>query len=424
VADIRPFRGYFYNPGLVDIGAVVAPPYDVISAHQQELLYTRHPANIIRLILGKESDRYSSAAGYFSVWKKSEILLRDEKPGFYLLSQAFVLPDGRRVERKGFIAACRLEDLGKGSIVPHERTLSKPKEDRFRLFLATGAMFSQVFSLYRDEQGTLDPVMQKAMGDAPGLDVEFDHVRNRIWRLLDASATGTIARFISTQKVFVADGHHRYETALLYRDAMRLRNPNWTGDEAFNFIPMFFTNMADPGLVILPTHRIIHGLDGFDQQNLLARLNDHFRLTHFENSGEMLTALRRDASGSIGVVLPKSPKFSLAEIRNRGQLPEDTTPSLLWELDVTLLHNLILAGILGMSEEDVAKKKHLDYIRDETEAIGAVLANRAQAAFLLNATPVDEVRRIAEAGYTMPQKSTYFFPKLLSGTVMYSFDDW
>jgi len=406
------------------MAAVVAPPYDVISTEQQETLYARHPANVVRLILGKEADRYSSASAYFLEWKKSGILHRDETANLYLLSQSFKLPGGKRVERNGFIAACRLEDLGKGSIVPHERTLSKPKEDRFRLFFATRAMFSQIFSLYRDEHGVLDPVMRKAMEASPGFDVEFEHVRNRVWRLSDSSAIGTIAEFISRQKVFVADGHHRYETALLYRDAMRLRNPNWTGDEAFNFIPMFFTNMTDPGLVILPTHRIIHGLGGFDQEKLLARLNEYFRLTHFGTTGELLNALRNERSGKIGVVFPLEPKFSLAEIRNREPISDGSTPSLLWELDVTLLHNLILAKILGMSEEDVAKKRNLEYVRDEKEAIDAVFEKKAQAAFLLNSTPVEQVRKVAEAGYTMPQKSTYFYPKLLSGTVMYSFDDW
>ncbi|HUL43203.1 MAG TPA: DUF1015 domain-containing protein [Bacteroidota bacterium] len=424
MADIKPFRGFLYDRNRVNLPDVVAPPYDVISPAQQAALYDRHPANITRLILGREEDRYSSAAKFYADWKRLGILVRDDAANLYILAQSFELPDKRKVERRGFIAACRLEDLGKGSIVPHEKTLSKPKEDRFRLFFATRAMFSQIFSLYRDTDGVLDPLMRTAMKRPPEFDVESDHVRNRMWRVSDSSIISSFASYIAGQRIYVADGHHRYETALLYRDAMRLRHPNGSGDEPFNYIPMFFTNMTDPGLVILPTHRIVHGIAGFDRQDFLSRLDEHFRITPLESLKNLLDSLRARPSGRIGIVLSDRPGFYLADVRRSAQAPGETGPEVLRDLDVTLLHNLIMNKLLGMTDEDQVSKRNLDYIRDESEALDAVVSGKAQAAFLLNPTPVELVRKVAESGLTMPQKSTYFYPKLLSGTVIYDFGEW
>lgn len=423
---LKPFRGIFYNPQKVDIAAVVAPPYDVISPSQQNELYEASPYNVVRLILGREEDRYSSAASHFEAWKKEGILIRDERPAAYLLSQRFSTPDGRIHERGGFIMRCKLEDFGTGSILPHEKTLAKPKEDRFRLLMATKAMFSQIFGLYADPQRVVDRYVQRHMDAAPAIEIMFEGVRNRLWKLKDPAAITVIQEFMRDRQILVADGHHRYETALVYRDAMRLKNPNHTGEEPYNFVMMFLTNVHDPGLVVLPTHRLLHSLPQFNVARFLESLTEFFHLDVQADERELLTNLASRQRGAFGLVVPSVPRFILCWLKAsadpfRGL--DESVPSVLKELDVTLLHSVIFGKLLGISAEAQEHKRNLDYVKDAEEAVRAVWKGRADAALLMNPTPVDRVRAVAEAGYTMPQKSTYFYPKLLSGLVMNSLEE-
>jgi len=419
---IKPFKGIFYNRRNGNIDDVIAPPYDVISPEQQSMLYDRHPENVIRLILGREEDRYASAARYFSAWRTSGILSHDTEESLYYLVQDFSLNSGAHVSRKGFIAACKLEDFGKGSVFPHEKTLANPKEDRFKLFQATKAMFSQIFSLYADPQHDLDTFFVQWKKKAPWIDAVFENVRNRIWKISDTETIHSVQRFLSNRRVFVADGHHRYETALVYRDAMRLQHPESRGGEAFNFVPMFFTNMNDPGLIVLPTHRIIHSFPGFDQHKVLEKLKSSFMIEPHHSLQQLVSALQLEKSQSFGLILAHAPEFVLLRFAQPMLLINEGIPKVLADLDVTILHSIIVKNILGINEEDQIKKRHLDYIKDEQHALDFVRDGKAQAAFLLNPTRVDQVCAVAESGYTMPQKSTYFYPKLLSGLVMYSFE--
>ncbi len=420
--SIKPFKGIFYNHRTVNIGDVVAPPYDVISPELQTMLYDRHPANVVRLIYGREEDRYASAARYFSEWQASGILESDETESVYLLFQNFHLHDGSRVERKGFIAACELEDIGKGSIVPHERTLANPKEDRFKLFQSTKAMFSQIFSLYNDPHHTLDSIFDQSKKTPPMFDVVFEEIRNRIWKISDTDTIGSIRQFLADRRVYIADGHHRYETALIYRDSMRLHYPS-RGTEPFNFVPMFFTNMHDPGLIVLPTHRIIHSIPAFNRQKLLEKLQTSFNTETKQSLPELNSALQAEKSRSFGLILGDPLEFILLRLNQSTPSLEHEIPNVLADLDVTILHSIIIKDILGVSEEDQIKKTNLDYVKEMQQAFDYVREGKAQAAFLMNPTRVDQVCAVAEAGYTMPQKSTYFYPKLLSGLVMYSFID-
>lgn len=420
--EIKPFRGLIYNPDLVKIADVVAPPYDVISPEMQNDLYNASPYNIVRLILGREEDRYAAAAQSLAAWRAANILHADRDRSLYVVVQSFALPDGRHVERRGFIAACQLEDIGKGSIYPHEKTLSKPREDRFKLFQATGAMFSQIFGLYSDPELRGDSMLDSVCTSSPLYDVTFDKVRNRVWRVTDERLTHRITEFIRHQRILIADGHHRYETALQYRDSARMKNPNHTGKEPYNFVPMFFTNMNAPGMVIFPTHRLLHSLPVFVQNDFLATLSKYFTTEKFLSREALMEKLRRERAHSFGLVLPNDPQFVLIKLRDLEAVRQLMhVHEAVAGLDVNILHQFIFKHLLNITEEAQEKKLYLEYEKDETNACRAVETGRAQAAFLMNPPPLEQVRSISSLGLVMPQKSTYFYPKLLSGLVGYSF---
>lgn len=419
--EIKPFRAIMYNPGRVKMPDVVAPPYDVISKDRQQQLYKLSPYNVVRLILAREEDPYASAASHFEQWKRERVLTQESEPGIYVLQQSFATADGTGIVRLGFIAACRLEEFGRGSIHPHEQTHPGPKEDRLRLLKATGAMFSQIFTLYPDPEHELDRHLDAQTRRAPDVEVEFDGIRNRMWKIYDSGFFLALAAFLKSQRVLVADGHHRYETALVYSNARRLENPRHSGTEPYNFIPMYFTNINDPGLVILPTHRIVHGIPGFSEKRILDELKGSFEMRFEDSEADLIRSLAARTEGAFGLILPGDPGFVLLSYRN-GKVPGAAdVPSLLARLDVTILHSVIMRKILGISEADQERKLHLDYEQDAGRAVKIVRGGRAQAAFLLNPTRIEMLRAIAEAGFTMPQKSTYFYPKLLSGLVTYSF---
>ncbi len=420
--DIKPFRGIRYSSSGVSLQKVVAPPYDVISQHQQAALYDADPHNVVRLILGREDDPYLSAAACFQEWLRKQILLVDEAPALYLVSQTFKGHDGTKITRRGFIAACRLQEFGQGSIFPHEKTHSGPKADRFRLFQATHAMFSQIFGLYSDPDGALNGQLSEAMIDAPAADLLFEGVQHTMWPMSDVRRILTMTEFLRDKRILIADGHHRYETALLYRDSCRFKNPLHSGKEPYNFVPMFFTNMHDPGLVIFPTHRVVHSLPDFDPVKLKGELKKYFTMTQCQNTAQMMTLLRNHQQHAFGVVLPDPGEVYVISAEDKDLLPRHASdPEAVSLLDVTILHSLVLKTILKISDEQQEKKLHLRYEQDAAEAIAQLHEGRAQAAFLMNPTKIEQVRAVATAGMVMPQKSTFFYPKLLSGLVTYSF---
>ena len=420
---IRPFKAILYDTQKISLVNVVAPPYDVISTEQQEELYKRHPQNIIRLELSREKNPYDSAAQQFAQWKKDAMMISDASPAIYILSQSFNLPDGKHYERTGFVAACRLEEFGKGLIYPHEKTHSGPKEDRLKLFHATGAIFSQIFSLYSDEQSVLDAHIRTAMNAQPDLDVEFERVRNRVWKITDGKIISAFADAVKTKKVYIADGHHRYETALAYRDEMKQKNPNHTGDEPYNFVQMCFVNIHQPGLIVLPTHRVVHGLPDFNTNEFLETLKEHFHLDLCATPEELLNDLANRGARAYGLVLPEFPYYVLFWLREAKMLNSLGIPFGVAKLDVTVLHQFVLKDILNISEESQEKKLNLEYVKDSQQVFQLVKERKMQFGFILNPTPVEQVQAVAELNLVMPQKSTYFYPKLLSGLITYSFVD-
>ncbi len=421
MATIKPFRGIRYNQMKVTLANVVAPPYDVISPEQQNGYYAKDPLNVIRLILGREEDRYASAAKTYSEWQGSDVLLRDLTPSIYPLVQTFKTIEGKQIQRKGFIALCRLEEFEKKIVLPHERTLSKAKEDRFKLFKATKSNFSQVFSLYSDPEKKIDQYLDPIHSTYPVIDVEFEQVQNQLWQISDPMVIDGIASLMESKQVLIADGHHRYETGLAYRELMRSQNPNHTGNELYNYIMMFFTNLDDEGLVIFPTHRVIHSLPEYDGGELTAKLQEHFTLQVFPTPQMMMNALKQNSRFAYGFVSHHSPKFFTATLNDElllQTLITDELPVEVKELDVVLLHNHILRNLLGISQEAQDKKLNIHYIQNVHECIDEVASGASQIAFFVNPTKIEQVRAVSKSGNVMPQKSTFFFPKLISGLVL------
>ncbi|HBG47838.1 MAG TPA: DUF1015 domain-containing protein [Deltaproteobacteria bacterium] len=436
MAEIIPFRGVLYDPAKVgDLTRVMAPPYDVIPPKKQDALYERHPNNIIRLILGKTApedrdgnDRYSRAATDFQKWLGEGVLAQDERPAIYYYYQAYTEKDGSTQTRKGFIALSKLQDFGKG-IHPHERTLSGPKADRLKLMQACDANFSSIFSLYSDPALTVNKALDAAIaGREPDIDVlDDDGIVNKVWRVDDPKVLSAVAASMDDKALFIADGHHRYETALNYRNMQREKKPDYTGSEPFNYVMMYFSNMDDEGMTIWPTHRVVHSLKGFDADGFVAKCAEHFDISEFPYKSTDEPKVREqflkelEASGAkdvaLGLHIRARDKYYLLSIKSHDmdKVFGGSIPDVFKSLDVTVLHSLVFARILGMTQEAQEKQENLIYVKSFDEAIAACSNDNNQLVFLLNSTKIEQVKAVALAGFVMPQKSTYFYPKLLSG---------
>jgi len=434
MAKIFSFQALRYDPGKVSIADVVTQPYDKITASMQDSYYKLSPYNLVRIILGKAESAdgdhnivYSRAAANLREWRAQRVLVQDSEPSIYQYTQTFTIPgdtSGARYERRGFIAAGQLEDYDRKVVFRHEQTLSKPKADRLNLLRATLSHFGQIFMLYSDTTGEVDAAL--AQSHAPDVEVrdEYD-VIHRLWKISDGTIISKVQSAMDNKELIIADGHHRYETALNYRNEMRQRFGN-CADAPYERVMMTFVNMDSPGLVILPTHRVVFGLEGFDTGATLAKLRKYFDI---ENLGPVTVARAavdrlREAGRSRTAILAVTADSAFL-LRAR---PDQQSEALAGQseqqraLDVVQLHKLILAEILGMSEEDIRNQKHLKYVREAQEAVDAV-RDGANAAFLLNAARMEQVCDIAFSGEVLPQKSTDFFPKLLSGLTIYSLED-
>jgi uncharacterized protein (DUF1015 family) len=420
--EILPFHAIFYKPSRVALTKVLSPPYDVISAIKQDELYARDPLNVIRLEYAKEADPYAHAGRILREWLNTEILVRENEPSIYLLCQRFIGRDGGVVRRNGFIALCRLEELGSKTILPHEKTFPKPKEDRLKLLSQTNAMFSPIFSIYVDESKLIERLYLNVSSESSLLSGELEGVSHDIWRLTDARTMVKIQEVLRGSQVFIADGHHRYETALEYRRTQRSENPRHAGSEGYNYTLMYFSNVEEEGLVIFPIHRVIRGLKKFDGQEFLKEIARGFDVQPFDTSEGLVQELRGWGQHSFGIAISGEQKFYLASLRNvRGvdELIPQHTPGELKQLDVVLLHAYILSHVLRVDDQSGTYHPRIEFLTDESEALTLVQRGEAQVAFLLNPTPVEQVQAVARAGLTMPQKSTYFYPKLPAGLAMY-----
>jgi uncharacterized protein (DUF1015 family) len=430
---IAPFRGVVYSQKKIrDLAKVIAPPYDVISKSEQERLYKKSPYNFVRLDLNQEADSYDAVAQTLNDWLAQGIFECDQQPAIYFLSQRFKLKGGEEKERLGFFALIELQDFTSGEIRPHEKTHDAPKQDRLKLMLACQAQLSPIFALYAQPKPTINRILAVAVeGVAPWLDVEQDNGDHcRLWRITDSAVIQKIQQEMRDQQLLIADGHHRYEATLSYRDHMRRERGQWTGREAFNYVMVYCANMNDDNVVILPTHRLVRGYEHKPFLELEEALQTYFYVEQHPKTPDgkvsFLKALKVAAKKYrvIGASFKRDPRYLILRLKNKRimqRLAKDLSAPLR-ELDVSTLHLLILEHILGMAPEQQESGDTVRYFDDEETILQTLEKEEFQAAFLLNAPKAEEVLAIAAAGEKLPQKSTYFYPKLSSGLIVNKLD--
>ncbi len=432
MADILPFRALRYDPSKVTAGEVMTQPYDKITPAMQDEYYAASPYNLVRIILGKsqpgdndQENVYTRAAAYLRQWQAEGVLQRDAEPSIYVYVQTFKIPGdpaGTQLERRGFIALGRVEDYDRKVVFRHEQTLSKPKADRLNLLQATQAHCEQIFMLYCDPADEVAALLKPSTPPTVELRDEYG-VLHQMWKVSDPATLAAVKAKMADKKLIIADGHHRYETALNYRNQMRQQS-NGDLDAPYERVVITFVNMDAPGLVILPTHRVVFGLKDFSIFEMVAELQKYFEVEDVgpvSDALDAVTRLREAGKDRTALLAVTAHSGFLLRARN------DVQPARLKDLseqqrglDVVQLHKLVLEEILGMSEEDIRAQKHLKYIRDADESVDAVRSGSAQVAFLMNPVRIEQMGDIAFAGAVMPQKSTDFYPKMLSGLTIYS----
>jgi uncharacterized protein (DUF1015 family) len=419
---IEPFRALMYNRKISGEPArVVAPPYDLIGAARQQELYDRSPYNVVRL----ESDRYAAAEKTLDHWIDSDVLQRSARPAIFQYTQSFEV-ERRRLYRTGFIARVRLEEFERGRILPHERTFPAAKEDRLRLLTALQVNTSSIFGLYSGTHPELDRLRERVAPREPLIELVDDlGIRNELRPIEAAEDIAIIQRELESPRILIADGHHRYETALNYRRARRHENPS-SEPQPYDYTMMTLVATHDPGLVILPTHRVVKSLPQSAITTFRERARDIFEVDEVADRDQFHSRLNDMSIGAIGVALKGNTNYLILRLRDRAAirtaLPD--APDEVRELDVSVLHALIFDRIFGLRADEIRKGGNIEYTIDFGAALDAVAQGSADGAFLMNPPTIQDVERVSDAGATMPEKSTYFHPKLLTGLVMNPlFDD-
>ena len=441
MADVRPFRGLRFGPQAgADLAALLAPPFDVISPQEQDLLHLQSPYNVVRLELGKtspedtvENSRYSRARALLAAWVRKGILIREDKPALYLCLHTFRQGGAARA-RWELLAQVRLAEWEERVVLPHEFTLPGPKVDRLDLLRATQTNISHIYAVYRDPDGALATVLEEQAGVSPVPLMEVAHWRDAsfaVWAIDDADVIAHIRAHLASARLYIVDGHHRYETALAYRREQRAVRPDSTGEEGFNNVFMSLTSLADPGLAVLPIHRMVRGLSQAQFDGLRAGLAREWELERLSlplSGGEIDTRPLLEQLAKAGAAAPIFALYGLEPgamllLRPRSvqqlqaRLPRDW-PDALRTLDLSLLHDVILHGYLAIAREAAHVEAALGFTHDAGEALTQVRTGAYQLAILVNPTRVDQLVEVAEAGDKMPQKSTFFYPKLPAGLVM------
>lgn len=418
---IRPFHGVRYNPALVgDFSRVVSPPYDVISPEQQTLLHMRSPYNAVHLDFNQDSERYTAAAERLRDWLAREVLIRETEPALYFYSQEFTLKDGRKRQRTGVLAALRLEEFSSGLIRPHERTFEGAKKDRLELLRSCQTHLSPIFCLYAKKEWSLARVGKSVLAQPPLVSLVDDkEVVHQVWNVTDPTVIAEVTKGLEGESLIIADGHHRYETALRYRQERAAQGQS-SGEESYNFVMAYLTNAYDDGLVILPTHRLLEEVMMPNLRDLRAVLQRDFRVGQFalDQRDAFLAELSAPGAGHrIGCMFAGAGYYWLLSFDDRATRNLAHVSTQLRSLDVTVLHDVLLQQFLGLSPE--LQKQKLTYTIDADEALQRVIDRKSQATFLLNPTSYEQVAQVCGQSETMPQKSTYFYPKLLTGLVFY-----
>ncbi len=417
MADIQPLRALHYDPAVVgELARVVAPPYDVIDDGQRAALLERSPFNVVAVDLPKPrpdgADQYEVARATFAEWQAEGAVVRDGQPALWAHAQDYTGPDGVDRTRRGFFCRVRIEGYGPGRVRPHERTHPGPKEDRLRLTRATKANISPIFSLYSDPRQAAWTALEPATGSAPWAEVtDGDGTRHRLWRVADPAAIAAVQAATADAELLIADGHHRYETMDAYAEEVG-------GEGDHRYILMCLVALEDPGLTIFPTHRLVRGLDADRREALAKALREDFEIEEVA-----LEALAPPPQGEeptplqMGYIDSGSRRPLRLTLKNQAiadaALAEHSQPYR--HLDTGVLEKLILENALGMSDEDISHFNGMFYARDTEEAVAMVEDGSYDAAFIMRPTPVRQVRELAAEGENMPPKSTFFYPKLLTG---------
>ena len=436
--DILPFRALRYDLQKVAAAQVVTQPYDKITPAMQEHYYAASPYNLVRIILGRrepedntEHNVYSRAAAYARDWRAQGILPQDSAPSIYTYSQTFTAPSGVNFERRGFIALGRVEDYAAKVVFRHEQTLAKPKADRLDLLRATRVHYEQLFLLYEDS-GEIDSLLTPGPQTAPTIEATDEYgVAHRVWQVADPAVIESVQNKMRDKKLVIADGHHRYETALTYRDecrnnASRAGAPASGANPPHEFVMMTLVNMNSPGLLVLPTHRVVHSLASFSVDDFQDSTRAYFEIEEVNPAldAAQATAIlqERGRAGTALLAVTANRTFVLHTPKVPGSQFFTGLSPRQQSLDVVQLHKCLLEGVLKLSEESIRNQQNLSYLRDAGEALTQVRTGAANIAFLMNPCPVQQVRDVAFAGEVMPQKSTDFYPKLLSGLTAYALD--
>jgi uncharacterized protein (DUF1015 family) len=433
MAEIIPFKALRYDPDQVKLEDVLTQPYDKITPEMQSKYYERSTHNLVRIILGKagETDTdvfnvYTRAAEYLHDWRSGGILKQDSDSGIYAYSQTFTVPGTRELqERRGLIALGRIHDYADGVVHRHEQTLSKPRADRLNLLRATRAHFGQIFMLYSDPDNAVETLLKSRMEEDPDISLldEYETL-HRVWCIHDQGLIHAVQQKMQDKKLLIADGHHRYETALAYRNECRAEgatDPN----APHEFVMMTLIPMESRGLVILPTHRIVHGLLDFDRERMLEAAGQFFDIDRIDLRTETRSATtllgQAGEKGTAFVAVTRQGPYLMRAKQDAIQHALREVPSLQRDLDVVQLHRIMLERVLGISEEAIRNQENVRYERDAFEAISWVRQG-ANVAFLMNPAKIEQVRDIAFGGEVLPQKSTDFYPKLLSGLAIYALE--
>jgi len=426
MAIVRPFRGVRYDQVRAgNLDDVVSPPYDVITPDEQLAYRGKHPNNIVRLILPKEEkiggrcvDKYESAAIHLNEWLSTGVLIYDDENSIYICEQEYEI-NGEWKKRLGFTCLVRLEDYESKTVLPHENILAKPMDDRLNLMRSTNMNFDSVFGLY--PSGHPEEIFKPFMMNPPdSVAVDSAGVICNLWRVSNPTAIDLIVSEMANQQILIADGHHRYAAALAYRNEMREKLGMVRADAPHEFVMMTLVSLEDSGLVVLPTHRLVSNIEDFYATSFLSKLAEYFDVKESQRD-QLAKAIETSEPGRHLFGLHMGKKSYVIELKSTvspEKVIESPGSDALKRLDVSILHSLILDKLLGIGTQSLSAQSNLSYKRDAADALDAVDKGDCLMAFLMNPTRVEEVKEVAAAGDKMPQKSTFFYPKLLTGLIM------
>lgn len=441
MAEIRPFKGLRYNNQKIKLEEVITEPYDRIPPALQEDYYRRNPCNVVRIILGKdddpehsEKDKYKRAKIYLDEWEKDGLLIREDQNALYLYEQEFQVK-GEKKKRTGLITRVKLEEFSSRKVLPHEKTFPKHKIDRLNLLRATNTNTGQIFLLYKDDQDTVSQTIERARQEAElGAEmIDEANFQHRIWIIKNKETIQRIQEAMADKVLIIADGHHRYETSLNYQKEILEKEKEAKGDEPFNYIMMTLFKLEDPGVVILPTYRLVKGLDKLSDEGLKNLLLPYFEISEVDwpdtsDKSKLEEVQNKILNGNhaFAAYVSQFTMFFIFNLKSEDLLEKEITEdrSKEWKrLDVAILHSLIIDKLQALSSEPFSLENNVSYIRNLDEGIGKVEQGEFQIIFLMKPVSLHQIREVVENGEVMPQKSTDFFPKLKSGLVMNPLDE-